>query len=81
MTTVHIHFLPDDVTITAQSGESWLAVAARAGVDISTGCLAGACHACEIEIVGEEEPVLACLESIPEAPKHMEVNLLSDLTW
>ena len=81
MTTVEIHFLPDDVTTTAKAGESWLAVAARAGVDISTGCLAGACHACEIEIAGEAEPVLACLQSVPAEPTHMEVNLLSDPSW
>ena len=81
MTTVEIHFLPDDVTTTAKAGESWLAVASRAGVDISTGCLAGSCHACEIEIVGEEEPVLACLQSVPAGLKRMEVNLLSDPTW
>ena len=81
MTTVHIHFLPDDVTTTAKAGESWLAVAARAGVEISTGCLAGACHACEIEIAGEDEPVLACLQSVPSEPKRLEVDLLSDPTW
>ncbi|MFK8185904.1 MAG: 2Fe-2S iron-sulfur cluster-binding protein [Phormidesmis sp.] len=81
MTTVKIHFLPDDVTTTANAGDSWLAVAARAGVEISTGCLAGSCHACEIEIVGEEEPVLACLQSVPAEPKQIDVNLLSDPTW
>ncbi len=52
MATVKIHFLPDDVTILAKAGESWLDVADRAGVQISTGCLAGACHACTIEISG-----------------------------
>lgn len=81
MTTVQIHFLPDDVRTTAKAGESWLAVAARAGVHISTGCLAGSCHACEIEIAGEEESVLACLQPVPAHPEQMEVNLLSDPTW
>ncbi|MEM6452198.1 MAG: 2Fe-2S iron-sulfur cluster-binding protein [Cyanobacteria bacterium P01_D01_bin.105] len=81
MTTVQIHFLPDDVTTTAEAGESWLAVAARAGVQISTGCLAGSCHACEIEIAGEAEPVLACLQSVPSEPKQIEVKLFSDPTW
>jgi ferredoxin len=94
MTTVKIHFLPDNVTTSAKTGESWLAVAARAGVHISTGCLAGACHACEITIVKnstaqaaapekdrEEEPVLACLQSVPQGAEHIEVNLLDDPTW
>ena len=93
MTTVKIHFLPDDVTILAKAGESWLDVAARAGVQISTGCLAGACHACAIEISGEnpkakqaskqadEEPVLACLQTVPQGFEHIEVDLLDDPTW
>jgi len=81
MTTVRIHFLPDDVTTTAKAGESWLAVAARAGVQISTGCLAGSCHACEIEIAGEDDPVLACLAAVPAGPTEIEINLLSDPTW
>ena len=81
MTTVRVRFLPDDVTTTARPGESWLAVAARAGVQISTGCLAGACHACEIELAGEEDSVLACLQSVPAEPTEIEVNLLSDPTW
>ncbi len=97
MTFVKVHFLPDNVATSAKAGESWLAVAARAGVHISTGCLAGACHACEITIVKgssgqdaaqgtapeavEEEPVLACLQSVPQGAEHIEVNLLSDPTW
>lgn len=51
--TVKVHFLPDDVTILAKIGESWLDVAARAGVYIPIGCLSGACHVCTIGIVGE----------------------------
>ena len=97
MTTVKIHFLPDDVTITAKAGESWLDVAARAGVQISTGCLAGACHACAIEISGsspkgkqaasqaakqdDEALVLACLQTVPQGFEHIEVDLLDDPTW
>jgi ferredoxin len=87
MATVKIHFLPDNVITSAQVGESWLDVAARAGVHISTGCLAGACHSCEIILVGDqetnpaEEPVLACLQSVPQGCDHIEVSLLSDPTW
>lgn len=79
--TVQIRFMPDDVTVAASVGESWLSVAARAGVQISTGCLAGSCRACEIEIAGEEDPVLACLQSVPPGRKQIEVDILSDPTW
>ncbi|NJM96225.1 MAG: (2Fe-2S)-binding protein [Phormidesmis sp. RL_2_1] len=65
MTTVKVHFLPDDVIVTAKVGEALLDVAARAGVHISTGCLMGSCHACEVELAGEEEPILACLSTVP----------------
>lgn len=95
--TVKIRFLPDDVTVMATSGESWLDVAARAGVQIATGCMAGACHACMIETSSNlaaaaenaaentaentAEPVLACLETVPSGVSQIEVNLLSDPTW
>ncbi|MGB7084460.1 MAG: 2Fe-2S iron-sulfur cluster-binding protein [Phormidesmis sp.] len=79
--TVKVRFLPDDVTITARAGEPLLTVAARAGVHISTGCLAGSCHACEVELTGEEEPILACLSAIPSGPDQIEVNLMDDPSW
>ena len=81
MDTVNIRFLPDDVAIAAQVGEPLLAVAARAGVYISTGCLMGSCHACEVDMTGEEEPVLACLKAVPSATGTIEVSLLDDPTW
>ncbi|MGB3295013.1 MAG: 2Fe-2S iron-sulfur cluster-binding protein [Phormidesmis sp.] len=79
--TVEIRFLPDDVTVMASAGEPLLAVAARAGIYISTGCLMGACHACEVELSKEEEPVLACLKAVPSGRRHLEVYLLDDPTW
>lgn len=80
--TVEIRFLPDDVVITAAAGEPLLSVAARAGVYISTGCLMGSCHACEVVMTGEEEPILACLTAVPAGPSDtIEVNLLDDPTW
>ncbi|MEM9451172.1 MAG: 2Fe-2S iron-sulfur cluster-binding protein, partial [Cyanobacteria bacterium P01_E01_bin.6] len=47
--SVQVHFLPDDITVEASAGEPILQVAARAGIDIPTGCLMGSCHACEVE--------------------------------
>ncbi|MGC1306338.1 MAG: 2Fe-2S iron-sulfur cluster-binding protein [Phormidesmis sp.] len=79
--TVKVRFLPDNVTIEAKAGESLLAVAARAGVRISTGCLMGACHACEVEMTGESSPTLACIESVPKGLTHIEIDLLEDPTW
>ncbi|MGB3769030.1 MAG: 2Fe-2S iron-sulfur cluster-binding protein [Phormidesmis sp.] len=81
MVTVNIRFLPDDVAVTAQAGEPLLTVAARAGVYISTGCLMGSCHACEVDMTGEDEPVLACLKAVPSEPAEIEINLLGDPTW
>lgn len=81
MVTVKVRFLPDDVSTTASAGEPLLAVAARAGVYISTGCLMGACHACEVEVIGEDMPVLACLKAIPPDLDAMEVTVLDDPTW
>ncbi len=79
--TVQIHFLPDDITTTAEPGEALLAVAHRAGVHISTGCLMGSCYACEVEMSGSEGSVRACLTAIPNTTKPIEINLLDDPTW
>ena len=87
MTTVNVHFLPDDVTVAAKPGEALLTVADRAGVKISTGCLVGSCHACEVEITGESgesgesEPILACLQAIPDGKSFIEVQIFNDPTW
>ena len=43
-------------------GEAWLDVASKAGVDIPTGCLAGSCGACEIEVDGKI--IRACISKI-----------------
>ena len=79
--SVKVRFLPDNVTTTAFPGEPLLEVAARAGVYISTGCLMGSCHACEVDVLGEEEPILACLSAVPSGVKIFEINLLCDPTW
>ncbi len=81
MTAVNVHFLPDDVRTTAKPGEALLAVANRAGVQISTGCLVGSCHACEVKITGESEPILACLQAIPDGRNFIEVQVFNDPTW
>jgi ferredoxin len=78
--SVSIHFLPDDVTIAAEAGEPLLQVAERAGVLIPTGCLMGACHACEVEINGDES-VCSCISAVPAGHTHLTINLYADPTW
>lgn len=76
---VTIHFLPEDVTVMARPGELLLDCAARAGIRIPTGCLMGSCHACEVDIVGQE-PVCSCITVVPDC-RTLEVHTLTDLLW
>ncbi len=77
---VSIRFLPNDVTVVAQVGEPMLAVAARAGIRIPTGCLMGSCHACEVEINGLGE-ICACITAVPPGQAALTVNLFIDPSW
>lgn len=78
--TVQICFLPDDLTIEAQAGESLLAVARRAGVHIPTGCLMGSCHACEVELE-DGTPICACISSVPAGCSTLTIHLSADPLW
>lgn len=78
--TVTVHFLPDNITIEAQAGESILQVATRAGVYIPTGCLMGSCHACEVEL-GDGTEICACISAIPAETDHLIINLYADPFW
>jgi len=78
--SVSIRFLPNDVTVEAEPGESLLEVADRAGVDIPTGCLMGSCHACEVEI-DDGETVRSCISAVPPGRSHLTVQLFSDPSW
>ena len=77
---VKVLFLPDDVTVEAEVGELLLEVAERAGVFISTGCLMGSCHACEVEVEGENT-IRACITGVPAGYECFTVNLFVDPTW
>jgi ferredoxin len=76
---VQLHFLPDDVKVEAEPGEALLKVADRAGVLIPTGCLMGSCHACEVEMDGED--VCGCISSVPAGKPVVTVQLFSDPSW
>jgi ferredoxin len=77
---VQVTFLPDNITVEAQSGEPMLEVAQRAGVFIPTGCLMGSCHACEVEL-GDGTPVCACISAIPLGTDSLTINLYCDPVW
>jgi ferredoxin len=78
--TIRIRFLPDDVTVNAEVGESLLDVAQRAGVFIPTGCLMGSCHACTVEL-DDGKIIRACITPIPPVAEELTINLSSDPTW
>ncbi|GAB4239531.1 MAG: 2Fe-2S iron-sulfur cluster binding domain-containing protein [Elainellaceae cyanobacterium] len=77
--SVQVHFLPDDVVVDAEVGESLLRVADRAGLSIPTGCLMGSCHACEVELE-DGEIICACISTVPPQPA-WTINLYVDPTW
>ena len=77
---VLIRFLPNDVTVNAEVGESFLNVAERAGITIPTGCQMGSCHACEVELEGLGE-ICACITGVPPGYSELTVNLFVDPTW
>jgi ferredoxin len=79
--SVTIRFLPDDVSVTAEVGEPLLQVAARAGISIPTGCLMGSCHACEVEIEGQADPICSCITAVPPGQPQLTINLYVDPTW
>jgi NADH dehydrogenase/NADH:ubiquinone oxidoreductase subunit G len=82
--SVTVRFLPDDVTIAAEVGESLLQVADRAGLTIPTGCLMGSCHACEVELANcptDCQTVCACISAVPPGQKVVTINLFVDPTW
>ncbi|MBW4572106.1 MAG: (2Fe-2S)-binding protein [Tolypothrix carrinoi HA7290-LM1] len=78
--SVRIRFLPDDVTVDAEVGESLLDVADRAGIFIPTGCLMGSCHACSVEL-DDGDIIRACITSVPPKDEELTINLFSDPTW
>ena len=78
--TVQVRFLPDNITVEADAGEPILQVAARAGLDIPTGCLMGSCHACEVEIDGGQV-ICSCISAIPSGTEQFTINLYVDPTW
>ncbi|MBE9230934.1 2Fe-2S iron-sulfur cluster binding domain-containing protein [Cuspidothrix issatschenkoi LEGE 03284] len=78
--SIKINFLPDNVTVDGEVGESLLDVAERAGVSIPTGCLMGTCHACTVELE-DGEVIRACITVVPPGKDQLTIHLFSDPTW
>ncbi|MEG3435798.1 2Fe-2S iron-sulfur cluster-binding protein [Pannus brasiliensis CCIBt3594] len=78
--SVQIRFLPDDVIIEAEPGELLLDVARKAGIHITTGCLMGSCHACEVEL-DDGTPLCTCISGVPGDRDSLTIHLYSDPLW
>ena len=59
-------------------GDDWLKAAFDASIEIPTGCLAGSCGACEIEVNGKV--IRACIEVVPNRDE-LKVDFFSDPYW
>ncbi len=80
MSPVRVTFLPDNAVTEAEPGEPLLTVAARAGVDIPTGCLMGSCHACEVSLPNGDT-LCACISAVPAGQPELVLDLTFDPTW
>jgi ferredoxin len=76
---IKVTFTPDNIEVLAAAGEPILNVAKRAGVHIPTGCLAGSCRACEVEIA--EHTLCACISGIPGDRPAVTIGLYEDALW
>jgi len=77
---ITVTFLPENVSVSAEAGESWLTVADRAGVEIPTGCCMGSCGACTLELEDGEE-IRACISTLAGDRPTVTVFVFSDPTW
>ncbi|ATS17882.1 2Fe-2S iron-sulfur cluster binding domain-containing protein [Synechococcus sp. PCC 6717] len=77
---ITVTFLPENVSVSAEAGESWLTVADRAGVEIPTGCCMGSCGACTLELEDGEE-IRACISTLAGDRLTVTASVFSDPTW
>ncbi|URR36279.1 (2Fe-2S)-binding protein [Thermosynechococcus sp. HN-54] len=80
---IRVTFLPDQICVEAEEGESWLSVAERAGVEIPTGCRMGSCGACTVELEDGAE-IRACISAIGsdrEDGTDITAYVFRDPTW
>ncbi len=71
---------PNNIETYVSESEDWFSTAAKAGLEIPTGCLTGSCGACEIDVNGETvRPCISNIESKNECA--LRVKLTSDPFW
>ncbi len=71
---------PNNIETYASEGDNWFSIAKKAGLEIPTGCLAGSCGACEIDVNGET--IRACISDVKSSQKSLlKVSLTTDPFW
>ena len=71
---------PNNIETYVTEGEDWFSNAAKASLEIPTGCLTGSCGACEIDVNGET--IRACISDIKSNKKcSLKVSLTTDPFW
>ena len=71
---------PNNIETYAFEGDDWFLIAEKAGLEIPTGCLAGSCGACEIDVNGET--VRACISNVmSKKNSSLKVSLTTDPFW
>ena len=71
---------PNNIETYALEGDDWFSIAEKVGLEIPTGCLAGSCGACEIDVNGET--VRACISNIKSKKRYpLKVSLTTDPFW
>ena len=86
MKEYNIHFLPDDISVTINEGQTILDAAHKCGIAINSSCGGtGHCNKCLVIPSGFESPVKACnfipegdLEiNIPETSRHRNIKVMT----
>ena len=71
---------PNNIETFVSEGDDWFSSAAKAGLEIPTGCLTGSCGACEIDVNGVT--IRACISEIIDSKKcSLKVSLTTDPFW
>ena len=71
---------PNKIETYVSEGEDWFSTAEKAGLEIPTGCLAGSCGACEIDVNGKT--IRACISNIEsKKTSTLKVSLTTDPFW
>ena len=71
---------PNNSETFVSEGDDWFSSAAKANLEIPTGCLTGSCGACEIDVNGKT--LRACISNIKSNKNcTLKVSLTTDPFW